>query len=110
MMWLQIFISLLVILIWIKIFKQWQKNKMSLLIFSIWFVLWAAILLVFWQPDLTTYLANFLGIGRGADLIVYLSIVLIFYLIFKIFIRLDKTDKLITKMVREDAIKNADKR
>jgi hypothetical protein len=110
MIWLQIFISLLVILIWIKIFKQWHKNKMSLLTFLIWFVLWAAILLVFWQPDLTTYLANFLGIGRGADLIVYLSIVLIFYLIFKIFIRLDKTDKLITKMVREDAIKNADKR
>lgn len=110
MMWLQIFITFLVILIWMKIFKQWQQNKVGLLSFLIWFVLWLAILLVFWQPDITTYLANFLGIGRGADLIVYLSIILIFYLIFKIFIRLDKTDKLITKLVREDAIKNGEKR
>lgn len=110
MMWLQIFITFLVILIWIKIFKQWQQNKVGLVSFLIWLVLWLAILLVFWQPDITTYLANFLGIGRGADLIVYLSIILIFYLIFKIFIRLDKTDKLITKLVREDAIKNGEKR
>lgn len=110
MMWLQIFITFLVILIWIKIFKQWQQNKVGLVSFLIWLVLWLVILLVFWQPDITTYLANFLGIGRGADLIVYLSIILIFYLIFKIFIRLDKTDKLITKLVREDAIKNGEKR
>jgi hypothetical protein len=66
-------------------------------------------LVVFWQPATASYLANFLGIGRGADLIVYLSVVVIFYLLFKIFVRINKIEKEITKVVREDAIKNVRK-
>lgn len=109
-MWLQILISIFVILILWKLFRQWQQEKMTLGIFLAWCFLWLAILLVFWQPEITSYLANFLGIGRGADLIVYLSIVVIFYLIFRIFVRLNKTDQQITKLVREDAIRNVEKR
>lgn len=109
-MWLQVLISIFVVLILGKLFKQWQQDKMTLGIFLAWCFLWLAILLVFWLPEITSYLANFLGIGRGADLIVYLSIVLIFYLIFKIFVRINKTDKQITKLVREDAIRDAEKR
>ena len=83
---------------------------MSVFGFVIWSVLWLVVLVVFWQPDTTTYLANFLGIGRGADLAIYLSIVAIFYLLFRIYVRLSKIESEITKVVRKDAIKNAEKK
>ncbi|MCB9802589.1 DUF2304 domain-containing protein [Candidatus Nomurabacteria bacterium] len=109
-MWLQILITIFIVLILAKVFRQWRQERTTLFVFLSWSFLWLAILLVFWVPEITSYLANFLGVGRGADLIIYLSIVVIFYLIFKIFIRLNKTDRQITKLVREDAINNAEKR
>ncbi|MBT4349287.1 DUF2304 domain-containing protein [bacterium] len=108
-MWLQILVTLFVVIILFKLFKQRQADKLSLSSFFAWFILWLIVLVVFWQPNTASYLANFLGIGRGADLIIYLSVIVIFYLLFKIFVRLNKIDKEITKIVREDAIKNVKK-
>lgn len=105
-MYLQILVTIFIVFILLKLFLQKQKNKISLLSFLIWFLLWLAVLLVFWLPDTTSYLAAWLGIGRGADLVVYLSILVIFYMIFKIFVRLNKIENEITKVVRDDAIKN----
>src|SRR3989344_8784781 len=105
MIYLQILVTIFIALILFKLFQQKQHNRISLASFLIWFILWLFVLLVFWQPDATSYLANILGIGRGADLVVYLSILVIFYLLFKIFVRLNKIDSDITKLVRADALK-----
>lgn len=110
MMFLQILVTLFVVFILFRLFLQKQKSKISLLSFLIWLVLWLAVLVVFWLPDTTTYLAAYLGIGRGADLAVYVSIVVIFYMLFRIFVRMGKIETEITKAVREDAIKNVEKR
>ena len=107
MIYLQILVTVFIVFILLKLFLQKQKNKISPSAFSIWLFLWLVVLVVFWLPDSTSYLAGWLGIGRGADLVVYVSILLIFYMIFKIFIRLNKIEDEITRVVREDAIKNA---
>lgn len=106
MIYLQIIVTIFIVFILFKLFLQKQKNKISPLAFLIWLILWLLALVVFWLPDTTSYLAAWLGIGRGADLVVYVSILIIFYLIFKIFVRLNKTDDEITRIVREDAIRN----
>lgn len=106
MIYLQILLTIFIVFILFKLFLQKQKNQMSLVSFLIWILLWLAVLVVFWIPDSTSYLASWLGIGRGADLVVYISIVLIFYMIFRIFVRLNKIESDITRVVRNDAIKN----
>ena len=110
MIYLQILVTIFIIIILYKLFKQRQGGKISLWAFIFWFVLWLLVAVVFWQPETTSYVANRLGIGRGADLAVYLSILAIFYLLFRIFVRLNKIDAEITKVVRKDAIKNVEKR
>lgn len=106
MIYLQIIVSLFILVILWKLFRQRQQKKISVTNFIVWFLLWLIVAIVFWQPESTSYLANLLGIGRGADLVVYVAIVVIFYLLFKIFVRLNKIDSEITKLVRKDAIKN----
>ncbi len=110
MIYLQIIVTIFVAFILFRLFLQKQKNKISLTAFLIWFLLWLIVLIVFWQPDTTSYIAAWLGIGRGADLAIYLSIVVIFYMLFRIFVRLNKIETEITKAVRDDAIKNVRKR
>ncbi len=107
---LQILVSIFVVLILSKLFKQLHNDKLSLSNFLLWCLLWLGVLVVFWQPDLTSYLANFLGVGRGADLIIYLAILVLVYLVFRVFVRIQKIEKDLTQLIRDESIKNAEKR
>lgn len=74
-----------------------------------WIGLFAVAIFGVIDPGFTTYLANQLGIGRGADVVVYLSIVLLFYLVFRTNVLLEDLRHEITKVVREVALKEANK-
>lgn len=57
------------------------------------------------DPGFLGYLASQLGIGRGADVAIYLSIVLLFYLIFRTNVLMEDLRHEITKVVREVALR-----
>ena len=71
----------------------------------IWIVFWIAAAIIIAIPNTTGVLAKTLGVGRGVDVIIYLSVVLIFYLLFKIKVKMEKIEQEITKIVREQALK-----
>jgi len=76
--------------------------KVSGLIF--WLVFWlGAGVIVVW-PDSTFYFSKMVGITRGADLIVYLGLALLFFLVFKIMVKLERIEKNITKIVRDKTL------
>lgn len=58
------------------------------------------------EPGLTSYIAKRLGIGRGTDVVLYLSIALLYYLIFRLSISLEDTRREITEVVRKIALKD----
>lgn len=88
--------------------KKFKKGELSLKEFILWAVLWLIIIIATISPKTTDIAANFLGVGRGYDLSVYISIIVLFYLMFRIMVKIDKMDRNITKIVREVAIKEAD--
>jgi hypothetical protein len=106
-MLLQIIITILVILSWWSIIQRKRAAKITWSQAVTWLVLWLAVLIVFWYPDLSSRLANILGIGRGADLIIYLSILVIFYMLFQLYLRLDKINSDVTKVVRRVGLDEA---
>ena len=55
-------------------------------------------------PDATSFLAHLLGIGRGADLIIYTSLLISFYLIFRLYLALARLEQAITALVRAIAL------
>lgn len=108
---LPIIITIFVALMFFKLIKQRRANKISRSGLLAWLVIWLAVLAVFWQPDLASRLALIFGIQRGADLIIYLAIIVILYLLYRTSLRLNKVDDILTKIIREDAINHAqDKR
>jgi len=58
------------------------------------------------QPDLTTTIANVVGIGRGADLIFYLSTLFLFFLCFNYHVRFMAVEEQLTRIVREMAVRH----
>ena len=58
-------------------------------------------------PDLTNMIANVLGVGRGADLLYYICILLFSFALLKLFARLRRLENQFTELVRKDALNNA---
>ena len=105
-MLIQILISLFALFAITRLLIRNRKNELKISEFLIWLFFWLAVGVIVWIPNITNIIANFLGIGRGADLIFYVSIIVLFYLIFRIYIKLEKIERNITKVVRRDAIDN----
>lgn len=60
-------------------------------------------------PNITNQLANKLGVGRGADLVFYTSIIIFWFVILKLYARIRKLEQTITQVVRKEAINEAGK-
>jgi len=72
-----------------------------------WIVLWILVILSTLFPTYLSILSKLLGIERGIDAVVYVSLIVICYLIFRVYMKLENTNKKITKIIRTVAIKKA---
>ena len=85
---------------------RFRKGNLALRHLVLWAVLWGAVVAVVLKPELASEAARRLGVGRGADVVVYLSIAALFYLQFRQFARLEDQERQITKLARELALKD----
>lgn len=86
------------------------KDKTTIVKLLFWLLFWGSALVLIWLPtDVIDRFGDIFGVGRGIDVLVYLSIIMIFYSILKINSRIDKLEKNITILVREIAKLNEKK-
>lgn len=105
MSFIQLFILVVVLVVWWRLYRRYQDRDLTLVEFVEWFLLWAVVAVVAVVPDVTSYLARLVGVGRGADLVTYLALLLVFYLVFKLFVKLEKLEHQLTALVRSLALR-----
>src|SRR3989338_4062191 len=71
-----------------------------------WSVIWLAALIGILMPQTTTSLASVFGVGRGVDVIVYISLALLFYIVFRMFVMIEDLRHEITNLIRQIALQN----
>ncbi|MFH1315244.1 MAG: DUF2304 family protein [Candidatus Uhrbacteria bacterium] len=108
-MTIQILATLFIAFVLGRTVSRWRLQQISTRLFIFWILFWAIALLLFWMPQLSDRVANLLQVGRGVDAIIYISLVIMFYLMFRIFNRFERMEHEITKLVREVAIHHAEK-
>lgn len=80
------------------------KDKTSVFKLMFWGIFWAIALVFIWLPTgLLDKLGELFGVGRGVDVLVYLSIIFLFYTNLRLNNKVEKLEKEITKLVREIA-------
>lgn len=72
-----------------------------------WLAVWAASAGALLKPELTKVVARAVGIDRGADLVSYLTTLLLLAFIFVISIRLRRFEMHVTQLTRELALTRA---
>jgi len=109
MLYTQITITFFVLFALSRVVLRFREGKLSNQSLLSWSVLWTFVIVVIWKPQTTTHIAQIIGIGRGVDLIIYASIVALFYLIFRIYIKLEENERNITTLIRIIALFRANK-
>lgn len=104
----------LIIFFVFALFKVWSRfnaKEISLSNASLWSVFWIGAAIFVFQPNLTARFAKILGVGRGVDAVLYLAVAGLFFMLFRILVRLEKMEKNITNLVRSEALRsNNDKK
>jgi len=104
-MLIQYILIIAIVLIELQTIRKFRSRSISLREFLFWSMLWLGVSVAVLLPQITIFLANYLGVGRGADLVVYASLIFVFYMIFRIFVRQEKIEKNISKIIEEIAKK-----
>jgi hypothetical protein len=103
----QLFLLSLGLLVMGAMVIRYRQRKIGMVVFLLWFFLWSGIEVVILFPKSAMEVAHLVGIGRGTDLALYLSVMLIFYLLFRMYMRLEQVNQEITQIVKVVALREA---
>lgn len=92
-----------------RVFLRFRGGSLSLLGFVFWTILFNSAIIAVLFPVLTSQVAVILGIGRGADAILYTSVVILFYLVFRLYVYIKDIRLEITELVSKLALKRPKK-
>jgi len=82
------------------------RNTFLDLILILLFLITGVVFVIF--NEITDKMAHFLGIGRGADMIFYLGLLFLFFLMLKLYARLRRVEENLTELVRKKSIEDAE--
>lgn len=83
-----------------------QLKKRLLDFFLLGLMIATAIIFILW-PEITNIIAHHLGVGRGVDLLFYISILMFWFVVLKLYARIRKLEKEFTHFIRQDALNKA---
>lgn len=85
-----------------------RRNKLPFHIMTVFLLLAAGAVAVV-MPDLTSEVAQFVGVGRGTDLVTYIAIVAVMFVLLHYYSKFVELQHKITELTRELAILRAEK-
>jgi len=101
---LQIFVSILVLVVLFEVYRSFYKKELSKLSFVFWLIIWCSIFTIVWYPNITQYIATLFNIRRAIDSVVYLSIVIMFYLLFRVLLKLERLEHKLEGFIRKTVL------
>lgn len=90
-----------------KTWKQFSARKISKYWFIVAVLFWVVVAVVAIVPEATNVAADYVGVGRGADLVVYTGLVTLFYIAHRLMLRQHQLSDEMTELVRQIAIEKA---
>lgn len=109
-MLIQLLVTVFVLFAASRIVLQYKHEHVGKGPLVFWLIIWMGVLTVVYWPNLIDRLASPFGVGRGIDVLVYFGLVLLFYLVYRIYIHLENLERQLTKVVRHLAMKDLKKK
>lgn len=76
-------------------FKDKSIGKSNLIF---WIILWCLVLLIVFDPRISDNVGLFLGIQHGTDTAFFFANLILFYLVFRLYVKIESVDRDITRL------------
>lgn len=101
---IQFFLLIFILFAITRVILRLREKVLSTQAAFFWLVIWLAAAAMILLPTTATRIASLLGVGRGVDVILYISLALLFYLVFRGYVMIEDLRHDITTLVRQLAI------
>lgn len=100
----QTLLSTIIVFIIVRTLVAYKKKNLSEGFTLMWIMFWVFGLVLIFQQEFVIAIAKSVGVSRGVDLVIYFSLILVFYLIYRLLVKIDELDRTITKLIRKIAL------
>lgn len=107
---IRILITVFALFAWSRVFLSYRAKLFNAKELLFWSIVWLFAVVIVFIPRKTDILAHFLGIGSGFDALVFIAIILIYYVVYRLYAKANENEEIITNLVRKIALKNIKKR
>ncbi len=87
-----------------RVLLRFRRGGLPVIHLFLWAAFWGGVVVVAVHPQGANAVARLLGVGRGADVAIYLALLAIFYLLFRQFGKIEDLERQITRLVRVHAL------
>lgn len=101
---IKILLTIFAIFAWSRAFIKFRYKYMNRKELVFWTIIWVTAIVVVFIPGKTTTLARLLGMDRGFDAFVFIGIVVLFYIVYRLYVKANENDQIITNLVRQIAL------
>ena len=101
MLIIQILIIVFIAFAFSRSILRLKDKEINIQEFIFWSTIWLVAIVIVLIPRITSLISEPLGVGRGIDVVIYLSIILTFYLIFRLYVKTEKINQELSKLIRE---------
>lgn len=105
---IQIFIIFFAVFAIIRTVRQFHRGVLTRMWLLFWILFWTSTGIVAALPQTTDVIAKFVGVGRGADVVIYVSLLALFYLVFRLYVKIEQVEGEITRLVRKLSLDDLD--
>ncbi|MAG28786.1 hypothetical protein CL632_01400 [bacterium] len=105
---IQIITTIVVLFLITRVGTRLKRKEITFKEAVSWGVVWFAVGIVVLYPQIADKVAQLVGLktATGIDLVVYIAVGLAFYLIFRLFVHIERIERDITKVIRHIALKD----
>jgi len=87
-----------------------KRNQFKRQDWGMWTVIGALTAIFSFFPTLSSFFATFANLQRGLDLFIILALFSVYVLVFQVYVRIQETNRQLTELVRQVAIKFKEQR
>ncbi|MDD4351682.1 MAG: DUF2304 domain-containing protein [Candidatus Gracilibacteria bacterium] len=85
--------------------SRYQRREQTLREFILWVLVWLGLSLISIFPhEVIKFIEKVTGIKSGINALLFFAIVVLLYAVLRLFIRLERVEQDVTKIVRKDAL------
>jgi hypothetical protein len=103
----KIFALILAVIVCAKSYLDFRSRAESLQMFLFWTATWTSIVVVALSPSIIDYIIAFAGGGRtGLGTFFGMAIVFLFFIVYRIYVRLERIEQKLTRTIQELALRD----